>query len=98
MKLIALYSHPDNPEEFDKAYFETHLPLIRKVPGLQDVVAIKPTRTLVGEKAPYLIAEMTFENKEKLVAGLNSAEMAAAGKNLDSFAMGMYTLTMAEEV
>ena len=97
MKLIALYSHPENPEEFDEAYFESHVPLIKKVPGLQDIQVVKHNRTYVGEKAPYIITEMTFADKESLIAGLNSAEMAAAGENLDSFAKGMYTLMMAEE-
>ena len=97
MKLIALYSHPENPEDFDADYFDTHLPLIKKVPGLLEVVALKPTRTLVGEKAPYMIAEMTFADKASLVAGLNSPEMAAAGENLDTFAKAMYTLMMAEK-
>ena len=98
MKLIALYSHPENPQDFDAAYFDTHLPLIKKVPGLLEVFALKPTRTLVGEKAPYMIAEMTFADKASLVAGLNSPEMANAGENLDSFAKGIYTLLIAKEV
>ena len=97
MKLIALYSHPEKPEEFDKAYFKGHLPLIKKVPGLEHVDAIKQNRTLVGENAPYLITLMTFADKDALIAGLNSPEMAAAGENLDSFAKDMYTLIMAEE-
>ena len=97
MKLIALYSHPENPEDFDQAYFQGHLPLIKKVPGLEDVKAVKHSRTFVGEKAPYMIAEMTFADKESLIAGLNSPEMATAGENLDSFAKDKYTLMMAEE-
>lgn len=98
MKLIALYSRPENPEEFDEAYFNDHVPLIKKVPGLQDVTVAKHSRTYVGEKAPYMITQMSFADKESLIAGLNSPEMAAAGENLDSFAKGIYTLMMAEEV
>ena len=34
-KLIALYKQPADQAAFDQAYFNTHLPLIAKVPGLQ---------------------------------------------------------------
>ena len=96
MKLIALYKQPEDPEAFKSAYFDTHLPLIKKVPGLLEVYASIQTRTLVGETGPYMVAEMRFADKAALVAGLNSPEMATAGKNLDSFAKDQYTLMMAE--
>ena len=48
MKLIALYSHPENPGDFDTAYSDTHLPLIKKVPGLKVVKVVKHSRTFVG--------------------------------------------------
>lgn len=97
MKLIALYGHPEDEEAFDQAYFSGHVPLIKQVPGLLDMRVFKPTRTLMGEKAPYMIAEMDFADKDALKTALNSPEMAAAGENLDSFAKGLYTLVMAEE-
>jgi len=98
MKLIALYRHPEDPEAFDKAYFETHVPLIEKVPGLKKVAVNKTGRVLAGKRAPYIIATLTFADKDALKAAMNSPEMAAAGKNLDSFAEGLYTLCFAEKV
>lgn len=97
MKLIALYQRPDDPEQFDKAYFDTHLPLIRKVPGLQDVVITRFTRTLMGDPGLYLMAEMSFEDEESLKAAMKSPEMGAAGENLNSFAQGLTTLLFAQE-
>ncbi|MEK6256426.1 MAG: EthD family reductase [Chloroflexota bacterium] len=82
----ALYRYPEDTDAFDKAYFETHIPLIKKVPGLQSVEANKVSRVVVGSKAPYMIATMTFADKDVLKAGMNSPEMAAAGENLDGFA------------
>ncbi|MCW5876702.1 MAG: EthD family reductase [Anaerolineales bacterium] len=95
-KLIALYKQPADPAAFDQAYFETHLPLVEKVPGLQKTVITRFTRTLVGE-GPYLMAEMHFADGEALKAGMKSAEMAAAGANLDSFAKDGYSLLFGEE-
>lgn len=96
MKLIALYAKPDDVEAFNTAYFDTHVPLIEKVPGLQSMHVSKHVRTITSGKAPFMITEMRFADKESLVAALNSPEMAAAGENLDSFTKGRYTLMMAE--
>lgn len=95
-KLIALYKQPDDVQKFDQAYFETHLPLINKVPGLENTVITRFSRTLVGD-GYYMMAEMHFDNMESLKNGMRSTEMAQAGENLNSFAEGMYTLMFGEE-
>ena len=35
VKLVVLYTHPDDPDAFDRHYLGTHMPLVAKVPGLQ---------------------------------------------------------------
>lgn len=95
-KLVALYKQPADPAAFDKAYFETHLPLIDQVPGLQSKRVTRFTRGLVGD-GYYLMAEMYFADEAALKAAMKSPEMAKAGENLDSFAMGLYSLLFAEE-
>ena len=96
MKLVALYKEPADPAAFDQAYFNTHLPLIKKVPGLQKTVVTRFTRTIMGD-GYYMMAEMYFADKETLKAAMKSPEMAAAGENLNSFAQGLVTLMFAEE-
>lgn len=95
-KLIALYKQPADPAAFDQAYFDTHLPLISKVPGLKNTVITRLTRTLQGEGF-YLMAEMVFDDREALKAGMKSQEMAVAGTNLNTFAEGLVTLMFGEE-
>ncbi|HEY5671997.1 MAG TPA: EthD family reductase [Anaerolineales bacterium] len=95
-KLIALFKQPADPTAFDQAYFNTHLPLIAKVPGLNKTVVTRFTRTLQGEGF-YLMAEMVFDDREALKTGMKSPEMAAAGANLNTFAAGLVTLMFAEE-
>ena len=96
MKLVALYQEPPDPAAFEEAYFNTHLPLIEKVPGLQRTVVTRFTRTIVGDGF-YMMAEMTFADQESLRAAMKSPEMAAAGENLNSFAAGLVTLMFAQE-
>jgi len=95
-KLIALYQQPADPARFDQAYFNTHLPLIAKVPGLRSTVITRFNRTLQGNGF-YLMAEMTFDDRDALKAAMKSAEMTAAGTNLNTFAEGLVTLMFGEE-
>jgi uncharacterized protein (TIGR02118 family) len=94
MDLVAQYAQPDDPEAFDKAYFETHMPLIRKVPGLRGVDVWRVQRTLMGEGC-YMLAVMHFDDEDVLKAAMRSPEMQAAGDNLNTFAEGLVTLMYA---
>ncbi len=96
MKLIALYKQPPDAQRFEEAYFQTHLPLINKVPGLQKTVITRFTRTLMGE-GYYMMAEMYFSDQAALKIGMRSPEMGAAGENLNSFAEGLVTMMYGEE-
>lgn len=96
MKLVAIFKQPENPEAFDEAYFNTHMPLIQKVPGLQKTVITRFTRTLMGEGL-YLMNEMYFSDTNALKIAMKSPEMAAAGDTLDHFAKGLVTLMYAQE-
>ncbi len=96
MKLIALYKQPPDPEAFDEAYFNTHMPLIDKVPGLERTVITRFSRSLMGDQL-YMMAEMYFTDESALKSGLKSPEMAAAGANLNGFASGLVTLLIGQE-
>ena len=96
MKLIALYKQPSDPQAFDQAYFNTHLPLMQKVPGLLRTEVTRFTRTLMGEGL-YMMAEMYFTDSSSLKAAMRSPEMIAAGDNLNSFAEGLVILMFGEE-
>lgn len=97
MKLVAIYQEPADPAAFDEAYFQTHLPLIEKVPGLQRTVITRFKRTVMGE-GPYLMAEMYFADEESLKSAMRSPEMGEAGENLEGFASGLASLMFAEEL
>ena len=96
MKLVAIYKQPADPATFEDKYFNTHLPLIRKVPGLKKIDITRFTRTIAGDGF-YLMAEMHFDDEAALKSGMRSPEMAAAGENLNSFAPGLATLMYANE-
>ncbi len=95
-KLIALYKQPSDPAEFDKKYFDSHLPLMAQVPGLQKTTVTRLTRTIMGDGF-YMMAVMEFKDKDALKEGMKSREMAVAGDNLNTFASGLVTLMFGED-
>ena len=97
MKLIILCKQPEDPATFDQAYFETHIPLIRKVPGLEKLTISRVTRNLTGE-GYYLMAELYFADQDNLRTAMISPEMTAAGENLNSLADGLVTMLFTDEV
>lgn len=98
VKLIALYRRPADAEAFDRAYFETHIPLVNKIPGLQRVEISRITGAMRGEPDFYLICELCFADKETMDRALASPENAEAGKNLMGFARGLVSFLYAQDV
>ncbi len=97
IKYIALYQPPADAEAFDKAYFESHKPLIDKVPGLirQEIARVQRVFVpgMLGEAQPYLVAELYFESKDAMKAAFASPEWQASGANLTEIG-GMELVSM----
>lgn len=71
--LTVLYGTPDDVEKFDKYYFETHIPLARAVPGLDDVRVTKFLPGADGSAPAYhLMAQLAFADADAMGAALSS--------------------------
>ncbi|WP_124726822.1 EthD family reductase [Staphylospora marina] len=98
VKLVALYKQPEDKKAFDEHYFNVHLPLAQKMPGLIKATVTRYAGTPMGTESPYYLqAEMYFENMEALQASMNSPEGRAAAKDLMSFAGKLVTMMIGEE-
>ena len=86
VKLIALYKTPADIEQFEKHYFEIHMPLVEKIPGLLKSEAAKLLGLPGQESKFFMMAEMYFEDMDKLNEGMASPEGKATGRDLMSFA------------
>jgi uncharacterized protein (TIGR02118 family) len=86
VKLVALYKKSANVQDFDDQYFNTHIPLASKLPGLKKVEVARVTGTPGGESEYHLMAELYFDSAEDLQAAMSSPEGRASTKNLMSFA------------
>ena len=96
VKLVAMYKKPANVEEFDDLYFNTHLPLANKMPGVRKVEIARILGTPVGDSEFYLMAEVYFDSKEDLQAAMASPEGRASTKNLMSFAKDIASFLIAD--
>jgi uncharacterized protein (TIGR02118 family) len=87
VKLVVLYTQPSDPEAFDRHYLGTHMPLVRKVPGLEQAESGRLTTALDGgENTYYRIAELYFADQAALQAGFASAEGQATAADYQQIA------------
>src|SRR5664280_588906 len=93
IKYVALYRTPTDPAAFDRDYFGSHVPIVNDTPGLVRTELAKVTRTLTGEPAYYLVAELYFESPESMTAAFKSDPWRASGANLQEWG-GMELVTM----
>jgi len=98
VKLVAMFTKPDDPEAFDRAYFDVHLPLNAKTPGLRRTEVTRVTGAPRGETPWYLVTEMYYDDEGAMQAAFASPEAGEAAKNLMSFAKGLVTMYIAEVV
>ena len=92
-RLLVLYNQPADAAVFDRYYFETHIPLANRIPGLRSyVVSAERPAMMAGEHAPYLIAELEFDSSAALQAGMGSSEGQATAADLANFAQAGVTI------
>ncbi|RAZ87016.1 EthD family reductase [Mesorhizobium hawassense] len=78
--MVVIYKQPADAKAFDKHYFETHIPLAKKIPGLRKYeVSRGPITVLAGPSDVYLIGTLHFDDLDSMQKGFASAEGKAAG-------------------
>ena len=97
LRLIALYSTPDDTDAFDAHYRDVHAPIVQRYPNLRDVRLTRPLG-VAGRPAPfYLMAEMVFDTPADLDAALASEAGAASARDLRNFAGAGVTMFIAPD-
>ncbi len=93
MKVTLLYGHPESPEEFEKYYEETHLPLAGKIAGVDHIELTKFISTPDGGKpAFYRMAELYYATQAQMEQSLGSTQGQAAVADFENFATGGVTV------
>jgi len=91
-KVVAFWGSPKPSDvvAFEQYYWDTHVPLARKVPGMRKLVLTRTDAGLEGADPPfYRVAELLFDNPEALKAANESSQWHAmredAGKMVARF-------------
>lgn len=98
VRLTVLYGHPDDPAEFQRYYHEIHIPLARKMKGLQGWTIGMCESVEEGQKPPYyMIVGLYAESRAAIDAILASPEGQATVADVPNFATGGVTFLYDEE-
>jgi uncharacterized protein (TIGR02118 family) len=88
-RLVAMYKTPKDASAFDKHYFEKHVPIAKKIPGLKKYeVSQGPVGTPAGPSGFHLIATLHFDDLAAIQKGIASPEGQAAVADVQIFATG----------
>jgi uncharacterized protein (TIGR02118 family) len=97
VRLIALYSQPEDPAAFDAHYRDVHAPIVQRYPNLVGVRLTKADGIGDRPAAYYLMAEMSFDSRADLDAALASDAGRESGRDLRNFAGAGVTLFVADD-
>ena len=88
-RLVVMYRTPKDAAAFDKYYFETHIDIAKKIPGLKKYeVSQGPVATPAGPSGLHLIATLHFDDLAAIQRAFASAEGQAAAADVQTFATG----------
>lgn len=96
IKQLVMYKQPADEAAFLKHYQDVHLPIVRRIPGVEKLVLY---RGVEGRTPPdyFLIAELYFANREALDTAMRSPENKEAARDLGNFALDIVSAMIAEE-
>jgi uncharacterized protein (TIGR02118 family) len=91
-KIIVLYPPQPDPEAFAAYYAGTHVPLVRKLPGLLGLRYSFQVQGVAGPSPYFCIFEADFPDAATLGAAMASPEGQAVAADVPNFAANPPTL------
>ena len=92
IKVTVLYGHPKSPEDFEKYYFETHMPLVIAAKGRKRAETSRCAPAADGSPGPfYRIFEIWFDSQADMSAITATAEWKKVVADVPNFASGGIT-------
>ncbi len=88
-RLVVMYKTPQDAAAFDKHYFEKHVPIAKKIPGVRKYeVSQGAVTSPMGGTNYHLVAILEFDNVAAIHNAFASAEGQAAVADVQTFATG----------
>jgi len=85
-RLVVMYKTPKDAKAFDQYYFETHVPIAHKIPGLRKYEVNQGAVTSpTSEPGIHRIAILHFDSVAAIQAAMASPEGQAAAADVTVF-------------
>jgi uncharacterized protein (TIGR02118 family) len=92
IKVTVLYGHPKSPEDFEKYYFDTHMPLVIAAKGDKRAETSRCAPAADGSQGPYYrIFEIWFDSQADMTAMTSTAAWKKVVADVPNFATGGIT-------
>jgi uncharacterized protein (TIGR02118 family) len=92
IKVTVLYGHPKSPEDFEKYYFGTHMPLVAAAKNGKRTETSKCPPAPDGSPGPfYRVFEVWFDSQEDMTAITATPEWKKVVADVPNFATGGIT-------
>jgi uncharacterized protein (TIGR02118 family) len=89
IKFIVLYGHPPKPEEFEKYYLGTHMPLVAAMKGARKMEAARCLPQADGSPPEfYRVFEAWFDSPEHMATVFGSPEGMKVRADVANFTAG----------
>ena len=92
LKVTVLYGHPKSPEDFEKYYFGTHMPLVVAAKGGKRTETSKCPPAADGSPGPYYrMFEIWFDSQDDMTAITATPEWKKVVADVPNYATGSIT-------
>jgi uncharacterized protein (TIGR02118 family) len=86
-RMVVIYRTPKDVEAFDRHYFQTHIPLAKKLPGLRKYeISRGPVTVMAGPPDVYLVGTVHFDDLDAMKKAFASAEGRATAADRQIYA------------
>ena len=94
-RMVVIYKTPKDVAAFERHYFETHVPLAKKLPGLRKYeVSRGPITSPHGAAEAYMVGTLHFDDLAAIKAAFASPEGQLCGADRRNFAPDPSTFQM----
>jgi uncharacterized protein (TIGR02118 family) len=96
-RMVVIYKMPENPAAFDQHYFDVHVPMAKKLPGLRkyevsrgDIVEVRRGEivTRMGPPDTHRIGTLLFDDMAAIERAFGSPEGRACALDVRTLAPG----------
>jgi uncharacterized protein (TIGR02118 family) len=83
VRFVAVYPVPTDVEEFERHYFDVHVPLAKRLPGLRNYTVSREVTTLRGPEPCHFVAELDWDDMDSLRRDFESELGRETARDLD---------------